>query len=37
MSVKTVCFYPTNQKRTNHFLFNLSTLLESSGKFNCIG
>lgn len=37
MSVKTVCFYPTNQKRTNHFLFNLSTLLESSGKFNCVG
>ena len=35
--MKTVCFYPTNQKRTNHFLYNLSNLLESSGKFKCIG
>ena len=35
--MKTVCFYPTNQKRTNHFLYNLSSLLESSGKFNCLG
>lgn len=37
MSQKTVCFYPSNQKRTNHFLFNLSKLLESSGKFKCVG
>lgn len=37
MSQKTVCFYPSNQKRTNHFLFNLSKLLESSGMFNCVG
>lgn len=37
MSQKTVCFYPSNQKRTNHFLFNLSRLLESSGRFKCVG
>lgn len=37
MSQKIVCFYPTHQKRTNHFLYNLSKLLESSGKFKCIG
>ena len=37
MNTKTVCFYPTNQKRTNHFLYNLSNLLESSGKFKCVG
>lgn len=34
---KTVCFYPTHQKRTNHFLFNLSKLLESSGRYRCVG
>lgn len=37
MSQKTVCFYPSNQKRTNHFLFNLSNLLETSGQFRCVG
>ena len=37
MSQKIVCFYPTHQKRTNHFLYNLSKMLESSGKFKCIG
>ena len=37
MSQKTICFYPTNQKRTNHFLFNLSKLLEASGNFKCVG
>ena len=37
MSQKTICFYPTNQKRTNHFLYNLSSLLESTGMFKCVG
>lgn len=37
MQQKTICFYPTHQKRTNHFLFNLSKLLESSGRFKCVG
>lgn len=37
MNQKTVCFYPSNQKRTNHFLFNLSRLLESTGRFRCVG
>ena len=33
----TVCFYPSNKKRTNHFLYNLSNLLESTGKIRCVG
>lgn len=37
MQQKTICFYPTHQKRTNHFLFNLAKLLESSGCFKCVG
>lgn len=34
--MKKVCFYPSCQKRTNHFLFNLAKLLESSGNFQCV-
>lgn len=37
MQQKTICFYPTHQKRTNHFLFNLSKLLETTGRYKCIG
>lgn len=37
MNQKTICFYPSCQKRTNHFLFNLAKLLESSGNFLCFG
>ncbi len=35
--MRKVCFYPSNQKRFNHFLFNLSKLLETSGDFECAG
>lgn len=37
MKQTTICFYPSNQKRTNHFLFNLSRLLESNSGVKCIG
>lgn len=37
MKKKIICFYPSNQKRTNHFLYNLSRLVESSGFFECVG
>lgn len=37
MSKTIICFYPTHQKRSNHFLFNLAKLLESSGAFECWG
>lgn len=32
-----VCFYPSCQKRTNHFLYNLSRVLESTGRIKCVG
>lgn len=35
--MKKVCFYPSCQKRTNHFLFNLAKLLESTGNVECVG
>jgi beta-1,4-mannosyltransferase len=35
MPKKIVCFYPAYQKRTNHFLFNLASLLNNSEKFEC--
>lgn len=36
MKQKTICFYPSCQKRSNHFLFNLSKLLESLGDIRCV-
>ena len=32
-----VCFYPTCENATNHFLANLARLLRSSGDFECSG
>jgi beta-1,4-mannosyltransferase len=37
MKTKTICFYPSIKKGSNHFLFNLSKFLESTGKFRCVG
>lgn len=32
-----VCFYPTCENATNHFLANLARLLRSEGRFECSG
>lgn len=36
MQQKTICFYPSCQKRYNHFLFNLAKLLESNSNIQCV-
>ena len=35
MSKKIICFYPSIKKGTNHFLYNLSTLLENDNDIEC--
>lgn len=35
--MKTICFYPSIRRGTNHFLFNLAKVLESTGNFRCVG
>ena len=37
MSKIIICFYPSIKKGTNHFLYNLSTLLEEENDIECWG